>query len=139
MFSIGNYDIVPNAKIFGLNVDSKLKFSTHILQICEKAGIQVHICLDCHMFLTNLSKYYYTLVSLNATLIIVLLYDIFVVKLINTYKIENNQEKAVRFTTTDFTSSYNNLSVKCNKTLLYVIRIRKFLEIAYKISEVIWQ
>jgi hypothetical protein len=76
------------------------------------------------MFLNNLVKCYYTIALLNVILIIVLLYGTFVVKLI-TYKIEKIQEKALRFITTDFTSSYNNVLVKCNKTPLYVTRIRK--------------
>ena len=133
-FRVGDYDIVPddNVKILGLNVDNKLNFFTHISQICLKAGRQVQVLSRLSYVLDQRSK--------------MLLYNSFVdcyfnycssiwhfCSKTNTYKIEKLQEKALRFITTDFTSSYHNLLVKCNKTPLYVTRIRKFLEMAYKI------
>jgi len=62
-FNIGNYFIVPNdnVKILGLNVDSKLNFSTHISQICGKTGRQVHIlCRLAHVLDQPIKMLVYT-------------------------------------------------------------------------------
>ena len=108
-------------------MDSKLNFTTHISQICEQVGRQVQVVSILSHVLDQPIQ--------------ILLYNSFVecyFKFCSAIwqfcsKIENNKERALRFITTDFTSSYNNLLVKCYKTPLYVTRIRKFLEIAYKI------
>ena len=52
----------------------------------------------------------------------------------NTYKIENLQKKALRFITMNFNSSYKLLLDDCNKYPLYVARIKRFIELVYKIA-----
>ena len=50
-----------------------------------------------------------------------------------TFKLEKIQEMALRVITKDFKSSYHSLPSKCNKSSLYVARIRKMQETIFKI------
>ena len=50
----------------------------------------------------------------------------------DTFKLEKIQETALRFITKDFKSSYHSLLSKCNKSSLYVSRIRKMQETIFK-------
>ena len=51
----------------------------------------------------------------------------------DTFRLEQIQEKALRFITKDFKSFYHSLISKCNKSSLYVAKIRKMQETIIKI------
>ena len=46
---------------------------------------------------------------------------------------EKLHEKALRFCTLDFTSSYSQLLAVCDKSSLYTARLRKMMEMTYRI------
>ena len=133
-FRIGDHDIVPEeyVKLLGLHVDRKLNFNTHISNISQKAGRQVKVISRLCYVLDQPSK--------------MMLYNSFVECYFNycaiiwhfcnksdTFKLEKIQEKALRVITKDFKSSYHSLLSKCNKSSLYVARIRKMQETIFKI------
>ncbi len=51
----------------------------------------------------------------------------------DTMKVEKMQEKALRHVTLDFSSDYSILLHECGKSSLYVMRLRKIVEVLYKI------
>ena len=134
-FSINGNAIMPEqtVKLLGLHIDRKLDFKYHISQICQKAGRQVQV-------LCRLSR---TLDDSNK----LLLYNSFIECYFNycsivwhscsikdTMKLEKIQQKALRFITLDFSNSYPDLLNKCDKSPLYVIRLRKIVELIYRIN-----
>ena len=89
--------------------------------------------LDYVMFLTNQVRCYYIIVLLNAILTIVQLSGTSVVSITH-IKLKISKKKALRFITMNFNSSYKLLLDDCNKYPLYVARIKRFIELVYKIA-----
>jgi hypothetical protein len=133
--TIDNHVIKPvnHVKLLGLHLDNKLNFDVHISKLCEKAGRQVQV----------LSRLSHTLNNINK----MLLYNCFIecyfnycsciwhfCSIANTLKIEKLQKKALRFITLDFHSTYAELLEKSDKVPLYIIRIRKALEMVFKMK-----
>ena len=136
--SIKNIRIVPETtvKILGLHLDNRLTFNKHISSIGTKAGRQIQV-----------------LARLSSTLNVsnrMLLYNSYIECYLNycsyiwhfcsnkdTYKLEKLQKKALQYITQDFNvdSDYLGLLKKCNKSPLYVNRIRKMLETIFKIEQ----
>ena len=136
--SIKNIRIAPETtvKILGLHLDNRLTFNKHISSIGTKAGRQIQV-----------------LARLSSTLNVsnrMLLYNSYMECYLNycsyiwhfcskkdTYKLEKLQKKALQYITQDFDvdSDYLGLLKKCNKSPLYVNRIRKMLETIFKIEQ----
>ena len=137
--NIGTFEINGNqieaessVKLLGMCIDNKLNFNDHVTEISRKAGRQVQVLARLSRVLNYENK--------------MLLYNSFIECYFNycsviwhstsnesTLKIEKIQEKALRFITLDFSSSYHDLLNVCNKSPLYVIRLRKILELVFKI------
>ena len=102
----------------------------------ELGYIAQYILVDFITFLTSQVRCYYIIVLLNVILTIVQLSGFFSNN--NTCKIENLEKKALRFIKMNFNSSYTLLLDDCNKCPLYhrmyVVRIKRFVELVYKVA-----
>ncbi len=134
-FVINNHSIIPekNVKLLGLMIDNKLTFNTNISHICQKAGRQVNVLARLSNVLDTKSK--------------MLLYNSFVecyfnycstlwhfCSNIDTKKIERVQKRALRYVMSDTESNYVDLLQTCKKSPLYVVRLRKIVELVYRIN-----
>ena len=134
-FRVDNHDIIPEdtVKILGLTVDCKLKFDVHLSNVCQKAGRQIKVLsrlcntLDrpCKMMLYNSYIECYFNYCSNLW---------HFCRNSDTYKIEKLQAKALRLITNNHHDSYSILLRICEKSPLYVVRIRKLLETVFKIK-----
>ncbi len=133
-FKIDEKVIVPtsNVKLLGMHLDSKLNYSTHVSNVCMKAGRQLQAISRLSHTLNERTK--------------LLLYNSFMQCYFNycnviwhfcsnsdTFKMEKLQKRALQFILRDFHSSYNHLLLKCNKQSLYIMRIKKIVEFVYKL------
>ena len=122
-----------NVKILGLHLDRKLSFTSHVTNLCQKAGRKVQV-------LSRLSR---ILNDINKTL----LYNSFIECYFNyscciwhfcskadTYKVEKIQRKALKCITLDYNASYNDLLQTCKKLPLYITRIHRCMETVFKIT-----
>ena len=119
-------------KLLGVDIDNKLRFNHHVSMICQKAGRQVQVLRRLSHVLSKSNK--------------LLLYNSFIecyftycsaiwhfCSKVDTLKLEKLHEKALRFCTLDFTSSYSQLLTICDKSTLYTARLRKMMEMTYRI------
>jgi len=135
-FIIDNHSIVPkyHVELLGLLIDNKLNFNNHVSSICQKASRQVNVLGRLSKVIDESSK--------------MLLYNSFVECYFNycstlwhfcsnndTYKVEKIQKRALRYVTSDFNSSYESLLLISQKSPLYVVRLRKIVELVHKISQ----
>ena len=113
-----------SVKLLGVTIDSKLSFSQHINDLCNKAGRQINA-------LSRLSKILNLEVKYK-------LFETFILShfnfcpviwhyccLADIRKIEYVQKRALRMIYNDFVSSYGDLRLKGNISLMYVQRLRK--------------
>ena len=112
-----------SVKLLGVHIDSRLNFNNHITHICKKAGKQIN-----------------ALARLSTTLSMEVKYRVFETFILSHFnfcpivwhfcsaedlkRIENVQKRALRFVLNDFNSSYSDLRKQCNRSLLYVHRLR---------------
>ena len=112
-----------SVKLLGVHIDSRLNFNNHITHICKKAGKQIN-----------------ALARLSSTLSMEVKYRVFETFILSHFnfcpivwhfcsaedlkRIENVQKRALRFVLNDFNSSYSDLRKQCNRSLLYVHRLR---------------
>ena len=113
-------------------IDKKLNFNEHVSGICSKAGRQVNVLARLSRTLNRQNKLllYHSFVDCYFNNCCVIWHSC---SKSNSLKIEKIQEKAIRFITLDFSSSYCHLLKLCKKSPLYITRLRKMQELAYKI------
>ena len=112
-----------SVKLLGVTLDFQLNFNIHISNICKKASRQLNV-------LKRISKHLCKLGKLN-------IYHSFILSNFNycsltwhfcgetnTKKIEKNQERAMRFIYSDYSTSYESLLIKSQLPSLEVRRLR---------------
>ena len=132
-FNVAGAEITPSTSVnlLGIEIDHKLNFSSHIANICVKAGRQLSA-------LARLSK----MLDINTKLLI---FNSFILShfnycplvwhhcsIGNSRKIEKIQERGLRFVYNDAKSSYSQLLSRANKNVLYIHRLKKIAEFVYK-------
>jgi len=119
--------------LLGLIIDNRLTFNANISHICQKASRQVNVLARLSNILDTKCK--------------MLLYNSFVECYFNycstlwhfcsnsdTTKIEKVQKRALRYVISNFESNYVDLLQTCSKSPLYVVRLRKIVELVYRIN-----
>ena len=114
-----------NVKILGLHLDRKLTFTSHVTNLCQKAGRKVQV-------LSRLSR---ILNDINKTL----LYNSFIECYFNyscciwhfcskadTYKVEKIQRKALKCITLDYNASYK---ICCRHVKNYLCILHGFIDV----------
>ena len=134
--NIGTCNISPDTyvKLLGVIFDDKLSFENHIGEICKKTGRQINALRQ----LSNLLSY-------DAKLKI---YDSFIISHINycpvifsscsvalQRKLEKIQERALRFVTNDYSSSYMNILNVTGKSPICISQIKAIAIQTYKILD----
>ena len=135
-FIIDKQSIVPEktVKLLGIHLDNKLTFHDHISHICQKASKQVNVLARLSNVLSESNK--------------MLLYNSFIECYFNycctlwhfcsnvdTFKVEKIQKRALRYVSRQMTSPYEELLQICQKSPLYIVRLRKIAELVYMVSE----
>ena len=135
-FIIDQQSIVPEKTVtlLGIHLDNKLTFHDHISHICQKASKQVNVLARLSNVLSESSK--------------MLLYNSFIECYFNycctlwhfcsnvdTFKVEKIQKRALRYVSRQMTSPYEELLQICQKSPLYIVRLRKIAELVYMVSE----
>ena len=130
---IGGSNIKPatNVTLLGMDLDNKLKFDSHIHDICRKAAKQINA-------LKRLSK----LLNLESRMAI---FRSFIMSNFNycclvwhacgaknTHKLEKLQERALRFVYLDTDSNYNELLDRADLATLHLGRMRTLATEVYK-------
>ena len=123
-----------NVKLLGIHLDNKLTFHDHISHICQKASKQVNVLARLSNVLSESNK--------------MLLYNSFIECYFNycctlwhfcsnvdTFKVEKIQKRALRYVSRQMTSPYEELLQICQKSPLYIVRLRKIAELVYMVSE----
>ena len=100
--------------------------------ICQKAGRQVQVLGRLSRVLSKSNKLllYNSFIECYFTYCSVLWHFC---SNVDTLKMEKLHEKALRFCTLDFASSYSQLLAVCYKSSLYTARLRKMMEMTYRI------
>ena len=124
--------IEDQVKLLGVTFDHKLQFSTHVSDICRKAGRQLSVLKRLSNVLDEGAK--------------MLLYNTFIFSNFNyccmiwqfcsihsSKKIEKIQLRSLRYVYNDFTSTYRQLLARSDKSLLLVNRQRSILYYVYKV------
>ena len=132
--SIDNHEIenTTEVKSLGIIFDYKLKFDSHLKEICRSAARQLNA-------LRRLSSY----LDENTRLVI---YKSFILAnfnycpiiwhfcgVTNSRKIESIQKRALRFVFKDYTSTYDQLLQKASTSTLYLTRLRNIAIESFKI------
>ena len=119
-------------KLLGFEIDYQLNFDIHISSICRQASQQLNIFKRLGPYLDRLSKltifHSFILSNLNFC---PLAWHFCTDK--NSKKLEEVQERALRFVYDDYTSSYINLLEKAQVTSLQIRRIRTMALETYNI------
>ena len=122
--TVGNIELnsEDSIKILGINLDSKLKFDSHISTLSKRASQQINVLKRLSKFLSLESRLlvYNSFISANFTYCPVTW--MFCGKQ-NIHKLEKIQERALRFVFNDRTSSYENLLERGNYLSLSMFRI----------------
>ena len=102
-----------NVKLLGITVDSHLNFDKRISEICKKASQQLNILKRIGKYLNRLGRLtiYYSFILSNFNYCPVTWHFC---SEKNTKKIENIQERALRFIYEDYENTYENLLKKLN-------------------------
>ena len=131
--SVGNVNILPTPfiKLLGVTIDGKLKFSSHISNICSKAGRNL-----------NALKRVAKSLPVNVKL---LLYKTYILCHFNfcplvwhfcgqsdTDKLESLQTRALRFVYSDYESDYDTLLSRANMPTLKLSRLRALCTEVFK-------
>ena len=122
-----------SVNILGIDIDEKLTFNSHINKICRKAGRQVNVLRRLSHMLDVESR----LAIFKAFIISNFNYCPIVWHFCgkgNTNKMEQIQERALRFVFNDLTSSYDILLDRAGVTTLTLSRIKTIAAEVYKAS-----
>lgn len=128
-FSISCDEVV---KLLGVDIDCKLKFDSHVSNICKKAAQQVNVLKRIGNNLSKLNKLtiFYTFVLSNFNFCSLAWHFC---SESNTRKMEKIQERALRFVYDDYSSSISMLLSKANLPSLHVRRMRTMAIETFKI------
>jgi hypothetical protein len=134
VFKINDVSITPDAtvKLLGINFDDELNFSTHVSNICQKAGKQVNALrrlsnvLDAGSKLKIYNSFIQSTFAYCPTV-----YNTFSIE--NCRKLEKIQERALRFVFNDYHSTYNSLLVKASKPSVSDFLIKNTVEQVFKV------
>ena len=120
-----NLEIVPSVKLLGIQIDSQLNFNMHINNICKSAANQLNALISLNCFLGIDEKK----VLVNSFVLSNFNYCPLVWFISSTKswkKIENLQQRALRFLLNDYESSYEKLLEKSDKsTIIYNLEVFK--------------
>ena len=109
-------------KLLGVTLDYRLDFDPHISILCKKAATQLNVLKRLKVFIGFKEKQIlvqsFVYSNLNCTLVW------YFSSSKSLQKIEQLQERALRFLYTDYTSSYNDLLLKSNKCKMLIARQR---------------
>ena len=121
-----------NVTLLGINIDFMLGLDEHVSQICKRASKQLAVLKRIGRFLTKQGK--------------MTIYNSFIVSNFNycpllwlpcsissTNTLEKIQERALRFTNNDFTTSLQVLLTSTNTAPLHVRRMKQMAPEVYKI------
>ena len=121
----------PVVKLLGINIDCTLSFSTHISEICSKAGRKLNVLARLSSTLDYETK--------------MLLFNYFIISQFNycpavwhycrrgdMVKMEKIQYRSLKYVHRDFKASYTKLRSCSNKNLLYENRIMTILCEVYR-------
>ena len=132
-FKIRNTTIKPDdtVKLLGIELDSQLKFSNHVNQICQKAARQINAQKRLSKFLNFESRMaiFRSIIMSNFNYCC-LVWHACGAK--NTKKLDKLQERALRFVYKDRTSTYDQLLTKANLTTLHPGRLKMLATEVYK-------
>ena len=133
-FVVNENIICPTDEVtlLGITVDSKLNFNSHVSNICIKAGKQVQVLSR----LCNVLNRQHKLLLYNSFIECYFNYCSIVWhfgNISNLKKVEKLQERALRYITLDFRNSYMKLMELCDKSPVYIVRLRKMMEVVFKI------
>ena len=119
-------------KLLGIDIDFKLSFDSHISSICKKAAQQLNILRRIGNRLSKLNKLaiFHTFILSNFNFC-TLAWQFCTEG--NTKKMENIQERALKFVYDDFISSYEEFLNKINLPTLHVRRMRTMAIEVFKI------
>ena len=122
---------MSNVKLLGVNIDVELNFNDYIALLCNKAGRQIN---DLSRLLNVLKVDTKILISQSFILSHFMCCCIIwhFCSISDTKKIEKMQLKTLRHIYKDYTSSYEMLREKCNKTMLLIERQKAMLLEVYK-------
>ena len=110
-------------KLLGVTLDYRLDFDPHISNLCKKAAIQLNVLKRLKVFIGFKEKQILvqSFVYSNFNYCPLVWYFSSSKSL---QKIEQLQERALRFFYNDYTSSYNDLLLKSNKCTMLIARQR---------------
>ena len=110
-------------KLLGVDIDYQLNFYQHISNLCRKTGQQVNVLKRLSPFLSRLNKLkiFHTFILSNSNYCPLAWHFC---SESNSKKLENIQERALRFVYDDFKVTYEELLNKANIPFLHIKRIR---------------
>ena len=119
-------------KLLGVAIDFELKFNSHISNICKKASRQLNVLKRLGKYLNKLGKLtiYHSFILSNFNFCPLSWHFC---SEANTNKIENIQERALRFIYNDYNSTYENLLIVSKLPTLKVRILRTMAIEVYKI------
>ena len=133
-FKIDGQDIEAQdeVKLLGITFDKQLKFDTHVGNICRKAGRQLSVLKRLSNVLDKEGKLlvYNTFIFSNFNYCAIVWHCS---TMLSAKKLEKIQERALRYVFNDHETSYEQLLLMSDKSLLYVNRLRSMLQFVYKI------
>ena len=138
LFRIGEAEIEceETVKLLGVEIDSHLKFDTHISAMCRKASQQIKVLKRIGKFLNFESrKAVYHAFIMSIFNFCPLIWH-FCSKS-NTEKLEKINYRALKFVFQDFSSSYEELILKAGTTTLHLSRLRTLAIETFKIAFVL--
>ena len=121
-----------SVNILGITVDAKLRFSTHVTNLCKKASKQLNVLRRLSKLLDEQSK----MVIFKSFLLSNFNYCATVWHFCNkgdAAKLEKIQERALRFVFCDHESTYEDLLEKADSTTLHLSRIKQIAIEVFKI------
>ena len=135
LFRIGKAEIEceETVKLLGVEIDSHLKFDTHISAMCRKASQQINVLKRIGIFLILDLERQFIMPSLCQFFYFCPLIWHFCSKS-NTEKLEKINYRALKFVFQDFSSSYEELILKAGTTTLHLSRLRTLALETFKIA-----
>ena len=120
-----------SVRLLGIDIDCDLNFNGHVKKLCTKANRQLKVLYRFKNILGQKEKQilYKTFVMSTFNFCPVVWYFCGVT---NIRKIEKVQERALRFLTNDYVSTYLDLLQKTNQTTLLLSRLKAMVNEVYK-------
>ena len=119
-------------KLLGVDIDFNLSFDSHISNICKKAAQQLNVMrrIGHNLSLLNRLTIFHTFVLSNFNFCPLAWHFC---SETNTKKMEELQERGLRFVYNDFSSSYEDLLTKTKLSTLHIRRMRTMAIETFKI------